>query len=184
MAAAVASRYARALVDVISDHKSVSALSPESALAQLKEFKGMIESSPELSNVLLSPAVAPARKRAVIAKFAAMMPLATAIRNFLYVLIDHRRTAMLGEVLDAIQSQLDERLGIAQADVSSARPLSDVEQAQIKSSFAAKTGKKIRGQFTVNPDLIGGVTVRIGSTIYDGSVRGSLDGLRRKLVAE
>ena len=113
-----------------------------------------------------------------------MMPLATVIRNFLYVLIDHRRTAMLGEVLEAIQSQLDERLGIAQADVSSARPLSEAEQSQIKSSFAAKTGKKIRGQFTVNPDLIGGVMVRIGSTIYDGSVRGSLDGLRRKLVAE
>ena len=184
MAAAVASRYARALVDVISDPKSAGALTPESALAQLREFKAMIASSNELSSVLLSPAVAPARKRAVIAKFGSMMPLATTIRNFLYVLIDHRRTAMLGEVLDAIQSQLDERLGIAQADVTSARPLSEAEQTQIKSSFAAKTGKKIRGQFTVNPDLIGGVMVRIGSTIYDGSVRGSLDGMRRKLVSD
>ena len=182
MPAAVASRYARALVDVVSDAKSQ--VTPDAAMAQLREFKQMLDSSTELSAVLLSPAVAPARKRAVIAKFAGMLPLATVIRNFLYVLIDHRRTPLMADVIEAMQAQLDEKMGIARAQISSAQPLSDEAKARIQASFGAKTGKKISGQFSVNPELLGGVMVRIGSTIYDGSVRGSLDGLRRKLVQE
>ena len=184
MSAAVASRYARALVDVLVDPKSTSGTTPELALEQLKEFSKMLDGSSELSAVLLTPAVSPARKRAVIARFAEMLPLATVIKNFLYVVIDHRRTALLHGILEAIQAQLDERMGIARAQITSASVLSEEQQTQIQASFSSKTGKKILGQFTVNPDLIGGVMVRIGSTIYDGSVRGSLDGLRKKLVAE
>ncbi len=184
MSAAVASRYARALVDVLVDPKSTAGTTPELALDQLKEFSKMLDGSSELSAVLLTPAVSPARKRAVIARFAEMLPLATVIKNFLYVVIDHRRTALLHGILEAIQAQLDERMGIARAQITSASVLSEEQQRQIQASFSSKTGKKILGQFTVNPDLIGGVMVRIGSTIYDGSVRGSLDGLRKKLVAE
>lgn len=184
MSAAVASRYARALVDVLVDPKSTSGTTPELALEQLKDFSRMLDGSTELSAVLLSPAVSPARKRAVVARFAEMLPLAKTIKNFLFVVIDHRRTPLLHGILDAIQAQLDERMGIARAEISSASALSEQQKAQIQASFSTKTGKTIRGQFTVNPDLIGGVMVRIGSTIYDGSVRGSLDGLRKKLVSE
>ena len=74
MSAAVASRYARALVDVIFDPK-VESIDAQQALVELKTFKAMLDSSSDLSNVLLSPAVAPARKRAVIARFAEMLPL-------------------------------------------------------------------------------------------------------------
>ena len=184
MSAAVASRYARALVDVLVDPKSTSGTTPELALEQLKGFSKMLDGSTELSAVLLSPAVSPARKRAVVARFAEMLPLAKTIKNFLFVVIDHRRTPLLHGILDAIQAQLDERMGIARAEISSASALSEQQKAQIQASFSTKTGKTIRGQFTVNPDLIGGVMVRIGSTIYDGSVRGSLDGLRKKLISE
>ena len=183
MSAAVASRYARALVDVIFDPK-VESINAEQALVELKSFKAMLDSSSDLSNGLLSPAVAPARKRAVIARFADMLPLAKIIRNFLYVIIDHRRTAMLGGILEAIQAQLDERMGIARAQISSAIVLGDADKARIQESLERRTGKKVQGQFTVNPELIGGVMVRVGSTIYDGSVRGTLVGLRKKLVAE
>ena len=183
MSAAVASRYARALVDVIFDPK-VESIDAQQALAELRTFKAMLDSSSDLSNVLLSPAVAPARKRAVIARFAEMLPLAKIIRNFLYVIIDHRRTAMIGGILEAIQAQLDERMGIARAQITSAIVLGDSDRARIQESLERRTGKKVQGNFTVNPELIGGVMVRVGSTIYDGSVRGTLDGLRKKLVAE
>ena len=183
MSAAVASRYARALVDVIFDPK-VQSITSEQALVELKSFKAMLDSSSDLGSILLSPAVAPARKRAVIARFAEMLPLAKIIRNFLYVIIDHRRTAMLGTILEAIQTQLDERMGIARAEISSALTLGDSDKVRIQESLERRTGKKVHGNFTVNPDLIGGVMVRVGSTIYDGSVRGTLDGLRKKLVAE
>ena len=182
MSAAVASRYARALIDVIFDPKVVS-IPAEQALAELRTFKAMLDSSSDLTNILLSPAVAPARKRAVIARFAEMLPLAKIIRNFLYVIIDHRRTAMLGGILEAIQTQLDERMGIARAQISSALTLADSDKARIQESLERRTGKKVQGDFTVNPALIGGIMVRVGSTIYDGSVRGTLDGLRKKLVA-
>ena len=182
MSAAVASRYARALIDVIFDPKVVS-IPAEQALAELRNFKAMLDSSSDLTNILLSPAVAPARKRAVIARFAEMLPMAKIIRNFLYVIIDHRRTAMLGGILEAIQTQLDERMGIARAQISSALTLADSDKARIQESLERRTGKKVQGDFTVNPALIGGIMVRVGSTIYDGSVRGTLDGLRKKLVA-
>ena len=90
---------------------------------------------------------------------------------------------MLGGILEAIQTQLDERMGIARAQISSALTLAESDKARIQESLERRTGKKVQGDFTVNPALIGGIMVRVGSTIYDGSVRGTLDGLRKKLVA-
>jgi F-type H+-transporting ATPase subunit delta len=180
MALAVASRYARALADLVLDPSR--GLPPEKATAELDAFEQVVGSSANLRNVLLSPAVTPARKRAVVARLAGQLEMSPLLRNFLYVIIDHRRTAMLAEIREAFQALIDERTGAAEADVKAARELAPAERESIALSLGRMTGKRVRCKFSVEESLIGGLLARIGSTIYDGSVRGQLDALGRRLA--
>jgi F-type H+-transporting ATPase subunit delta len=108
--------------------------------------------------------------------------MARLVRNFLYVVIDHRRTPLLGEIRDAFQAVVDERLGVRRAEVVSARELDDLERERVSAQLSRLTGKRVLCRFALDTRLIGGLTARIGSTIYDGSVRGQLEVLRRRLA--
>jgi len=178
---AVATRYANALADVVT--AAGSALPPQNAVAELRFFETALR-SPELRNALITPAVPPARKRAVIGRVADVLGLSRVTRNLLFVLTDHRRIAGLGDVADAFEQILDERLGFARARVASARELPEKQRAALTAALEKTSGKRIRAQFAVDPALIGGVVARIGSTVYDGSVRGQLQALERRLSAE
>jgi F-type H+-transporting ATPase subunit delta len=180
MATAVANRYAHALVDIVM--ASGSALKPEDALTQLRAVEGLIQESPELRTALLTPAIQNSRKRAVMADLLARIGGSPLIRNFVYVAIDHRRIGIIGEIREAFELQLDERLGFVRAEVSSAAPLSEQMGAGLESELSKLTGKRMRLRFDVDPDLLGGVVARIGSTVYDGSVRGELRELGRQLA--
>jgi F-type H+-transporting ATPase subunit delta len=120
----------------------------------------------------------------VIEVLASRMNLATASRNFIFLLIDHRRTEMLREIQEAFQSELNARLGIAEAHVVSARDLSAEEKRELTSALERRTGKKIEARFHRDESLLGGAVVRVGSTVYDGSVREQLTRLRQQLEAE
>lgn len=181
MPQAVASRYANALVDAVLS--ASPAVDPHQAAAELKFFEEMVNGASELRNILLSPAVSSARKRAVVARFAETMPLSRLVRNFVYVLIDHRRIRILDEVRAAFEFIVDERLGLVRADVKSAAPLADPQKNALQAELSRLTGKQVKCDYSVDPDLLGGVTARIGSTIYDGSVRAQLNSLRQRLVA-
>jgi len=180
MSLAVASSYARALVDILMGESP--GLTPDLALAQLRVFQSMQQDSVELRNVLNSPAVGAARKKAVVERFARMVSLSGLIKVFLFVLIDHRRIAMLPMVVSLIEARLDERMGIVRAQITSARPLDAEQQAMVQAALAKMTGKQVLGQFAVDEALLGGVSARVGSRVYDGSVRGQLDSLRARLV--
>ena len=181
ISAAIVSRYANALVDVITGG---SGMDTAQATQQLRAFEAVLTGSPELRNALASPAVAPARKRSVVSKLAERLGLARIVRNFLMVLTDHRRIAALSQVIDAFEIHLDERLGFIRAELHTARELDERQKAALVDRLSGFTGKKIRARFAVDPDLIGGVVAHIGSTLYDGSVRGQLDSLARRLAAE
>jgi F-type H+-transporting ATPase subunit delta len=178
---AVAARYAHALADVVSGPSSP--VRPEIVVAELRAFEGVLKSSHELLNALVTPAVAGARKKAVVGRIADTLQLSRISRNFLFVLIDHRRIASLSEILQMFEVALDERLGFARAEVTAARDLSEEQRRMLNSRLEQLTGKRIRSQFKVDESLIGGVVARIGSTIYDGSVRGRLHALGRRLSA-
>jgi F-type H+-transporting ATPase subunit delta len=180
MHSAVASRYAKALVDVAAAPGSAS--NPAAILAQLRAVGQTIAASPELRSALLSPAVAPSRKRAVVTRVLGPLGLDKQARNFLFVVIDHRRVAELPSIVDAFEELLDERLGFVRADVLSARPLDAPQQAGLETEISRMTGKKAKLKYSIDPALIAGVVARIGSTVYDGSVRGQLDKLRLKLA--
>jgi F-type H+-transporting ATPase subunit delta len=182
MASAVANRYARALVDIVM--APGSALKPEDAVTQLAAIEAVIHESPELRIALLTPAIQNSRKRAVMANLLQRTGASPLIRNFLYVVIDHRRIGVIGEIREAFELQLDERLGFVRAEVSSAAPLNAPLSAGLESELSKLTGKRMRLRFDVDPALLGGVVARIGSTVYDGSIRGELRQLGRRMAAQ
>lgn len=179
---AVGNRYAHALADVVTTPGA--ATQADVAVSELKSFEAALKSSVELHSALTSPAVSPGRKRAVVGRIADSLRIGPVTRNFLYVLIDHRRIGILPDIIAAFERVVDERLGFAQAEVTSAAALSDSQRAALSAQLEKRTGRKIRMRCAVDPTLIGGVVARIGSTVYDGSVRGQLDTLGRKLGAE
>lgn len=179
---AVASRYANALADVVT--AASSPVRPEIALAELQAFETTLRYSPELQNALITPGVPAGRKKAVVTRIADALELSRIPRNLLFVLIDHRRIASLAGIIQTLEVVLDERLGFARAEVSSPRELTAEQQTALNSRLEQLTGKRIRMRFAVDDSLIGGVVARIGSTVYDGSVRGELAALERRLSAE
>jgi F-type H+-transporting ATPase subunit delta len=179
---AVATRYASALADVVS--LPTSALRSEDALSELHAFEDALNKSSELQNALISPAVPVGRKRAVVGRIADVLGISRIMRNFLFVLIDHGRIALLTGILHSFELIMDERLGFARAEASSARELTGAQRAALNAKLEQLTGKRIRMRFAVDESLIGGAVARIGSTVYDGSVRGQLQTLGRRLSTE
>jgi F-type H+-transporting ATPase subunit delta len=177
---AIVDRYASALADVVTSPKST--VSPADALQQLRSFDAISRESYELRTALESPAVSHSRKRAVISRFVELLGLSQTVRNFLFVLSDKRRLSALHEIVDSFDVQLDERLGFIRADVSAAAELTQSQLDVLTQKLAAISGKQIRMRFHVDPALIGGVVARMGATVYDGSVRGRLDSLSKKLA--
>ena len=179
---AVATRYANALADVVT--AAGSAVKPQDAVLQLRAFAAAMAESPELYNSLITPAVPLARKRAVVSRIADALQIARIVRNFLLVLIDHRRIPALPDIADTLEVVLDERLGIARAEVTSAAQLTEQQRSALNAELERLTGKRIRARYGVDGSLIGGVVARIGSTVYDGSVRAQLEIIQRRLTTE
>ena len=176
---ALVRRYASALVDVALEHGAA-----EQVKKELAEFHGLVTQSAELRNFLASPAVTPEKKHAVIERLVARMGAGKVLRNFLFVIVDHRRAGLLAQVREAFESLLYARMGIAQAQVVSARELSAQERAELTRVLERLTGKRVDARYGLDASLIGGAVVRIGSTVYDGSVREQLNRLRARLAAE
>ena len=150
-------------------------------MAELRSFEATLSESSALHNALITPAVPVARKRAVIGRIADLLRLSRVTRNFLFVLVDHRRISSLTGIIHMFEQVVDERLGYAQAEISSAMELTEAQRGVLNTQLERVTGKRIRMRFAIDPELIGGAVARIGSTVYDGSVRGQLATIERRL---
>ena len=177
----IVNRYANALADVVIAPNSEVA--PADALAQLRSFYDSTGSVHELQAVLASPAVSRERKRTVLRTIAGTLGLSRTVVNFLLVLSDHRRWSALHEVIEALDAVLDNHLGFEKAQVKSAYELSDQQRETLTQQLARIAGRKVRLSLSVDPALIGGVTARVGSTVYDGSVRGHLAKMSQDLAS-
>ena len=175
----VSSRYAAALVDVALDQKNADRVKRD--LASFAEAFGQ---SADLRNALESPAVSREAKLQVIQRLGGLMDLVQPVRNFLCVLVDHRRTELLFEIQEAFRVDLNARQNIAEATVTSARALGADERKKLVEMLEAQTKKKIEAQFHEDESLVGGAVVRVGSTVYDNSVRAQLDRIRERLESE
>lgn len=178
MSLAVAHRYARAFVDVVIAQK----LDPAAMLDELQAFDEMLRESPPLRGVLMSPAVAISRKRTVIDRLATQTQASHAVRNFLTVISDHRRLTILTRIREAVAAEMDGRFGFVRVRIASARPLAEAQRSGLEGALARVAGGSVRCDYAVEDDLLGGAVARIGSTIYDGSLRGRLAALREKLT--
>jgi len=178
--AAVASRYARALTDVIFSAK----LDAAKTVQDLKDISETLRTSHDLRFAFESPAVAQDKKLNLLDAIAAKMGLAKQVRNFIAILIDKRRMNMLPEMIEQVQAQVNERLGFAEAEVSSARPLGEDEKRSLESQISKATGKTVRASYAQDKTLLGGALVKVGSTIYDGSVRGRLQKIKTQIAGQ
>ena len=178
--AAITRRYARALADTIFDRK----IDAQKAAAQLRGLVTLVEESRPLREVWESPAVSSEQKLAVLDAIAKKLGAEPVVRNFMAVVIDHRRVAQLQEIAGQFEAELNQRLGMADAEVTTARDLDSDERGQIERKIAAVTGKTVKANYTTDGAVLGGAIIRVGSTIYDGSVRGQLQKLRQRLVSD
>jgi F-type H+-transporting ATPase subunit delta len=172
-------QYANALADIAL---AQGAAAP--ALQQLADFNAACSASAELRNALASPAVSKDQKRAIAEKICSRLGASKIVRNFLFVVIDHRRAHELPEIVESFQTVLRARQGIAEAEVFSAVPLNDEQKKELTQTLGKTTGKTVEAKFSIDANLLGGALVRVGDTIYDGSLRKRLDDMREHLLAE
>jgi F-type H+-transporting ATPase subunit delta len=173
----VANRYARALADVVAPKGNY-----RQVLNELQDFGTVYQQSQELREVFETPAVSMAQKLKVLEAVAAELGSSSVTLNFLRVVTDHYRVRMFGEILQAFRSVAYARLGIVQVKVSSATALSGDEQELLRKRFSELTGHQPELEFHLDSGLIGGLVAQIGSTVFDGSIRGQLERVREKLI--
>jgi len=174
-----ASRYARAFADVIFEEK----LDAKAIRRQLDDFAAAWHESRELREFFLDPSFPIEQRVELLDKLNAKLKMAPQTRNFIAILIRNDRIAGLDDVLREFRREINQRLGISEAKVISARKLDDQERKDLEKQIAALTGGTVEAQFEEDKSLLGGAVVQVGSTVYDGSVRGRLDRLREELTA-
>ena len=176
--AAVTARYARAFADAVFNLK----MDAVQAQNDVSQFASMVSTSPELRSLMDNPAVPLAQKLNLIDALVATTGASKQVRNFIAILVEKRRLRLLTEIAAQLKAEINDRLGVAEAEVASARELSAEERSLLEERLKKVTGKMIRAAYERDPGVIGGAKVRVGSTIYDGSVRGQLRKLRETLA--
>ena len=178
--ASVAMRYARAFADVVVDLK----LDSQQVRDEVRALAELVRGSADLRHVWESPAVKHTEKIGLLDAVAERAGFQTPVRNLMAVLIEHGRTAALSAIARQFEMELDRRLGFVEADITSARDLSDPERSALEAQIVHLTGHKVRARYALDKELLGGALVRIGSMIYDGSLRGQLRRIKAQLSAE
>jgi F-type H+-transporting ATPase subunit delta len=173
----VARRYASALADVVLKSGEARKVQEE-----LLTWEKMFQTSPVLPEVFGNPTIALDQKRAVLSKLIDRSKPTTTTANFLKVLLQNQRLMDLGEINKKFAEILDIRAGMVAATVTTARAVPDNAQQRLQAKLLSVTGKKVRINFTTDSELIGGLVTRIGSTVYDGSVRNHLQQIKAKMA--
>jgi len=172
-----ASRYAKALADVVAEmHLEVA-----SVQKQLNDFLATWDDSGQLRELYEDPSIPVAQKVAVLDKMKGQLSLAPQIRNFIAVLIEHGRIGAVHEIVAEYQKELQTRLGIHHAEITTARQLNAEDKAALLADVAKLAKGQVEATFKLDESILGGVVVRIGSTVYDGSVLGRVERLKEEL---
>jgi F-type H+-transporting ATPase subunit delta len=175
--ASVTSIYARAFADAVFD----AHLDAQKTLQEAQALSALVAESNDLRQVWETPSITAEQKRAVLDAIVAREGTSRVVRNFVAVLIDHRRTSFLVPIVKEFELELYRRMGFAEVDITSARDLSEPERNALEGRIEKLTGKKVRAHYLRDSALLGGAIVKVGSTIYDGSVSGQLERIREAL---
>ena len=177
--AAFVSRYASAFADVVT----AARLDAIAIDRQLTDFLATWQGSQELRDYFENPSINVNDKVAILDKLNAKLGMQKELRNLIAVLISHDRIAHVREVAEGYRRLLQEQMGIRPAEIVTARELDAKEREGLLAEVAKLAGGKVEANFKLDASILGGTVVRIGSTVYDGSVRGRLDRLRDALIA-
>lgn len=175
--ATIANRYARALADVIIEKREVNEVS-----AELKRFAALVEGHAQLREVFASPVIAQERKRGVLTDLLARFQPRPTSNNFLQLLLTNNRLHQLNAMVRALDKELDVRMNVVTAEVTTARDISEEERQLLHNQLKTVTGKEVRLQFKTDANIIGGVVTRIGSKVYDGSIKNQLAQMKQRLM--
>jgi F-type H+-transporting ATPase subunit delta len=173
----VARRYANALADVVTKNGEASIIRVE-----LSQFQNLMNETPQLTEVFRNPAVPHEQKSRLLETLIARTKPTKTTANFLRVLLRNARLGELKLVNQRFAHVLEVRAGIVSADITTAQPLSPEQQTALQTKLQMMTGKKVNLNFKIDAEIIGGVVTRIGSTVYDGSVKNQLEQLREKMI--
>ena len=173
----VARRYALALADVVTKTNETDSVKNE-----LKSWEQLINANSDLQTALGSPAISKTDKEKVLEGLIAKTQPTKTTANFLRVLLRNSRLTEIGEINEKFAGVLEERSGVVAAQITSARPLAENVQAEMKTNLEKMTGKTVNLNFQTDETLIGGVVTRLGSTVYDGSVKTQLEELKQQMI--
>ena len=176
--ASLSGRYASALFDLASEAGTVSAVESD-----LEKLGAAQDQSSELSALLTNPEVSRKAKGAAMADVARTLGLSQLTTNFLGVLAENRRLAKLPGIIRAFSSIASAQRGEVQAEVVSAHALTDAQLAELKAKLTAREGRTVKLSSRVDPDLLGGLVVTIGSKRIDASIRNRLNSLEHAMKA-
>ncbi|MGD0798495.1 MAG: ATP synthase F1 subunit delta [Acidobacteriaceae bacterium] len=174
----VAPRYAHAFAEVTE----AAGMDAGAVQQQLRDFAETLADSGELREFLMNPSIETQQKVKVLDAIAGRAGMSAQVRNFIAVILGHDRLGELDEILADYAELMDEHSGAAEATVTTARPLSEEERAGLEAQIAKLAGAQVRASYAEDATLLGGAVVQIGSTVYDGSVRGQLQQLKQRLV--
>ena len=174
---AVARRYATALADVVSKNGDADAVKSE-----LKDWEVLIVANAELHEVFGNPSIPYAKRESVLDALIKRSGSSKTVSNFLRVLLQNGRLVDLPEINERFAAVLEERSGVVSGEVVSARELAEPQKKELAKNLEKLTGKKVKLDFVIDEHVIGGVVTRIGSTVYDSSVRTQLENLRQELI--
>lgn len=177
--AVFAPRYASALASVVATHGLDSAAVQQ----QLKDFNETLHGSSQLREILSDPSIPADQKLSVVDALAERLGIMREARNFIAVVIDHQRLGEFSEILDAYDQVANTNSGITEAEVTTSRELNEDDRRELESRVATLAGTVVRIQYALDPGLLGGAVVRIGATVYDGSLRTQLEQMKQTLVA-
>jgi F-type H+-transporting ATPase subunit delta len=177
MSLAVATRYARALLELGQETGALDAL-----IVELERASATYEASDELRAALDNPLLSREAKNGIIAEVAGALGVSANAKNTLRLLVDRRRIASLPSITRRLRELVDREKGVLHANVVTATRLSQGFYDRLKGELEKLTGKRIALRESEDASLIAGVVVRIGDTVVDGSLKSRLDSLKQSLL--
>ncbi len=175
----LSSRYARAFAQAAQ----AANLDHEAAQQQLADFAATLDGSRELREILMDPSISQDQKVRILDAIAGRIKMFPQVRNFIAVVMEHQRLAELGEILAEYRTVADAQTGMVEAEITSALALNEADRAELEAKVAKMAGGNVRATYRQDPTLLGGAVVKIGSTVYDGSVKAQLAELKQRLTA-
>ncbi len=174
----VARRYAKALVETVAERDGDF----DAIHTELKDLGDLIEGNRELSSLLYSPSIRLEVKRGILEDLIARAELSSIATTFVRLLLDKGRLRFLLSIAETFEYLANERRNRIRVTVASANPLEDVDVQRLKAELQRATGKTVLIETTVDPALIGGLVVRIGDRVLDGSIKHHLSAMRESLM--